>query len=331
MVVPVRALVTGSAGFVGRHMAARLAEDGYDVIHVDPNEDPRAGGLRWPMDCRTWFQTEGTYCEVDLVVHCAAVVGGRTMIDGAPLLLAAEDLSIDADLFRWILARKAPPRIVYYSSSAAYPVELQTGGIAYRIGNDNGVYADRLVESDIDLGRPMLPDATYGWVKLTGERLAAEANALGIPVHVFRPFSGYGTDQALDYPFPAIIERARQRQDPLTLWGPLNSTRDWIHIDDVVEGTLAWVDSGRLEPVNLCTGVATEFGQLALDAAHQVNERDSQTRLEIPNYAPHVWGDESKPTGVLCRVGDPSLMHEVFTPDVTLTEGIRRALHLPLD
>lgn len=320
-----KALVTGSAGFVGRHMAAKLIARGYDVVCVDPEHHygmvPGAQATRSEDVRRWWNGSEGNYIDrqgapFDLVVHCAAVVGGRTMIDGAPLQLAAEDLSLDAELFRWLLRLPTPPRVVYYSSSAAYPVELQTGQYPKA----------RLREDEIDLCGPKLPDATYGWVKLTGERLADEANALGIPVHVFRPFSGYGTDQDLSYPFPAIIERARRRERPLTLWGPLESTRDWVHIDDVIAGTLAWVDSGRLGPVNLCTGVATEFGQLALEIAHQVNVLDSQSRLEIPAYAPNVWGDLTKPAGVMARVGDPTLMAEVFTPVVTLTEGIRRAL-----
>ncbi len=326
-----KALVTGSAGFVGRHMTAKLIARGYDVVCVDPNHHygmvPGAQATRSEDVRRWWNGSEGNYIDrqgapFDLVVHCAAVVGGRTMIDGAPLQLAAEDLSLDAELFRWLLRLKqdTPPRVVYYSSSAAYPVELQTGGVAYRSAPAGAYIDDRLVEWDINPTAPRLPDATYGWVKLTGERLAAEANALGIPVHVFRPFSGYGADQDLAYPFPAIMERIRRQQDPLTVWGPGGACRDWVHIDDVVAGTLAWVDSGRLEPVNLCTGVATPFVRLA-GAASVVYEDIHQV-----GYDPTIVEDLSRPTGVFHRVGDPTLMAEVFTPTVTLTEGIRRAL-----
>ena len=296
------ALVTGSAGFVGRHMSAALTARGYDVVGVD---------IRTGFDCRTFFQMDAR--SFDLVVHCAAVVGGRTMIDGEPLRLAAEDLSIDAELFRWAL-RTRPKRMVLFSSSAAYPVALQT--------EDRAPY--RLRESAIDnltvfgaRGAVGLPDATYGWVKLTLERLAAEANAEGIRTHVFRPFSGYGSDQDDSYPFPAIMRRALDHPDgvPFRVWGDPNSTRDWVHVDDVVNCVFAHIKADVIGPVNICTGEAISFKYLANAAL-----------LAAGKHAEHIVGDTTKPMGVFHRVGDPTLMREVYTPEVTIEAGIVRAM-----
>jgi nucleoside-diphosphate-sugar epimerase len=297
-----RALVTGHAGFIGRHMVAALRARGYDVLGVDIAALDRGRSVRG--DCRDWFRTAPEDARVDLVVHCAAVVGGRTMIDGEPLRLAAEDLSIDAELFRWAL-RTRPRRIVYFSSSAAYPVELQ------QMRN-----ASKLAEHHIGGQFFGMPDATYGWVKLTGERLAAEANAEGIRTHVFRPFSGYGADQALDYPFPAIVQRAATHDpaQPFRVWGHAASTRDWVHVDDVVRCVLAHVDADVLGPANICTGRATSFAELAHMAL---------ARFGIDGVP--VVGDESKPMGVFHRVGDPALMSEVYTPRITVEEGLDRA------
>lgn len=286
-----RALITGGAGFVGRHMAMELIERGYRVEGCE---------IKVGQDCRKVLEADpGTH--YDLVVHCAAVVGGRTMIDGQPLLLAAEDLSIDAALFRWAL-KVRPGRMVVFSSSAAYPRALQTCE-----------HIRGLQEWQCD---GSAPDQTYGWVKLTLERLAAEAELAGIRTHVFRPFSGYGADQALDYPFPAIIERARKHFDGgnFVVWGDPDSARDWVHIDDVVGCVLAAIDADDVGPMNICTGVATTFEQLAtmvLDALGKTGE---------------IVGDRTKPEGVFWRVGDPTRMRQVYTPRVTLGEGIERAL-----
>lgn len=293
------ALVTGSAGFVGRHTVRALRDRGWDVYGID---------LQLSADCtiasvsdvRHFFRLDDR--RFDLVVHCAAVVGGRTMIDGDPLTLAAEDLSIDAELFRWVL-RTRPGRLVYFSSSAAYPTWLQTGDPPYT-----------LTEADIDLrdghhlGRP---DQTYGWVKLTGEMLAQHAVDAGIPVHVFRPFSGYGGDQALDYPFPSIIARACQRVDPLPVWS--DTVRDFVHIDDVVATVLAAVEADACAPVNICTGRATSFTELARLAADAVG------------YTPEI-EVIGGPTGVQHRVGDPTLLHTIRRPVVELEDGVARAV-----
>lgn len=296
-----RALVTGSAGFVGRHMVAALMRSGYTVLGLD---------LVDGHDCRQIAEPGwGEYGPFDIVVHCAAVVGGRTMIDGSPLELLAEDLSIDAALFRWAL-RARPGRIVYFSSSAAYPVHHQRRGSTRRLDE-----RDQRTPLGPDSWTFLSPDQTYGWVKLTGERLAAEANAVGIKTHVFRPFSGYGADQPLDYPFPRYVERALARQSPFQIWGDGGSARDWIHIDDVVGAVLAAIDQDVLGPVNLCTGRATTFDELAAKC------------MAAAGYQATVEYVTDAPQGVFWRVGDPTKMHEFYRPRITLEEGIDRAMH----
>lgn len=294
------ALVTGSAGFVGRHMARALADRGYRVYGIDT-------AYADPTDARDFFRANDQLPgAIDLVVHCAAVVGGRTMIDGEPLRLAVEDLTLDAELFRWAL-RMRPGRIVYFSSSAAYPTWWQTS-------QSKGRLSEECIGVDGDWHAP---DQTYGWVKLTGERLAAEANAEGIRTHVFRPFSGYGHDQALDYPFPAIMQRALQHTagDEFRVWGLTDSARDWVHIDDVVGCVLAAIDADDIGPMNICTGEATTFEQLATLALAAAGHETVQ-----------IVGDTSKPTGVFWRVGDPARMQQVYTPKISIEQGVAMAM-----
>ena len=69
------------------------------------------------------------------------------------------------------------------------------------------------MESDINLNNIKSPDYTYGWAKLSGEYLAMFAKQYGKKVHVFRPFSGYGETQDLDYPFPSFIKRIKEKHE----------------------------------------------------------------------------------------------------------------------
>jgi nucleoside-diphosphate-sugar epimerase len=236
-------------------------------------------------------------------VHCAAVVGGRTMIDGAPLTLAVEDLSLDAMMFRWAM-RTRPWRVVYFSSSAAYPIHLQERGQDLRLSED-----------DLRLNHPREPDQTYGWVKLTGERLAAEANACGIRTHVFRPFSGYGRDQALDYPFPTFLARARDaKAETFEVWGDGTQVRDFVHIDDVVGAVMAAIEDEYLSPLNIGTGRGITFDDLAEACMGATgNVRPIEHLLD-------------KPVGVHCRVADIGKLSEVYTPKVTLLRSVIEAL-----
>lgn len=289
-----KALVTGSEGFVGRHMVTELYRRGYRVEQCDLKTGDDLVDV-----CRSSLKTV-----YDLVVHCAFHVGGRAAIDGEPRLLA-RNLQLDSALFDWATTT-GQGRVLYFSSSAAYPVHLQVSPL---LGED-------LVETDIDLDDVEQPDARYGWAKLCGEQLARAARESGLPVTVVRPFSGYGEDQSSDYPFPSIVERARARMDPFPVWGPGTQVRDWVHTDDVVEGALAVAESGTDEPVNLCTGVGTSMLELAQLCCEQVG------------YTPVFEPRPDKPTGVGYRVGDPGRFHRWtgLTPRVTLEEGVRRAL-----
>jgi nucleoside-diphosphate-sugar epimerase len=307
-----RALVTGGSGFIGRHVVARLVADDWDVDSVDvrprhvdvTNIDDdlrRSPHMHITQDCRTFFETWNS--PYDLVVHAAAVIGGRTVIEEDPLATAV-NLELDAAMFRWA-ARAKPSRVVYISSSAVYPVHLQNG---------NGGRLTELDQRVTNLDVVGVPDQTYGWSKLVGEHLAGQLRREGVPVTVVRPFSGYGVDQDKDYPFPAFIHRARRRANPFVVWGDGQQIRDFVHVDDIVGATLAAVDAKEDGPINVCTGEETSFDELA-SICH-----------EAAGYRPEVLHDLQAPQGVRHRVGDPTTMLKIYTPQVQLEDVIWKAL-----
>jgi UDP-glucose 4-epimerase len=284
-------LITGSAGFLGRHLTRALDDAGYAITSID-----RGDGL----DARDFFRQSSD--RFDLVVHAAAAGADRASIDGSPLVLAA-NFELDAGLFGWA-ARTRPGRVVYLSSSAAYPVVLQQPGSDYR-----------LRERDISLRHPQQPDGIYGWCKLTGERLAALARDAGVPVTVVRPFSGYGEDQGERFPFGALAARAVRREDPFVIWGTGEQVRDFIHVDDIVAAVTTMAEQGIDGPVNLGTGRPTALLSLAGMAC------------EAAGYKTVTWeAHPEKPAGVACRVADITAMSEFCTPKVTLEEGVARAV-----
>jgi nucleoside-diphosphate-sugar epimerase len=287
----VRILITGDEGFVGRAFHRRHGH--HDILGVD---------LKSGNDCRDFFK-ESTE-QFDLVIHLAAIVGGRMTIENDPMAIAT-DLSIDSEMFNWSIRTKQP-RVVYFSSSAAYPMELQDDW-SLRTGY-------RLVEGDISTTWLRNPDMTYGWAKLTGEMLAGYTRAYGPKVYVFRPFSGYGTDQDLDYPFPSFIERANRFADPFDIWGDGKQTRDFIHINDIVDATMEAVEQDIDFPVNLASGRSTDFNELAHIVTGAVG------------YDPQLNHIKANPVGARQRVGNPDKMLSFYTPKIDLEQGVRMAL-----
>jgi GDP-L-fucose synthase len=318
-----KVLITGGAGFVGRHFARHFLECGDEVHVVDPIVpltgaiDPAAGWPGWTPydyprfcyhrdDCRDYFRRK-IETDFDYALHLAAMVGGRLMIEKNPLAVA-DDLSIDAAYWQWAMQAR-PARTVCFSSSAAYPISLQRAEGYVLLRED-------MISFDDTIG---MPDMTYGWAKLTCEYLARLAHRQhGLKSIVYRPFSGYGEDQDESYPFPAICKRAIacRGSNELRVWGSGTQKRDFIHIDDCVRGvamTMDRIDDG--EAVNLSTGVLTSFVEFARLAAAACG------------YAPEIRGTTDMPSGVHARGGDTERQRSLgFTAAIDFPSGVARAI-----
>lgn len=237
------------------------------------------------------------------IYHFAAYVGGRMAIEKDPISIA-QDLSIDADFFYWI-SRQPPKRVLYPSSSAAYPIDLQKEATA-----------TALKESDINFQQLQEPDLLYGWTKLTGEYLAKlTAQHYGISIACVRPFSGYGEDQDLNYPIPAIVHRFVKKENPLVVWGSGKQARDFVYIEDVLDAmelAIAHITDGSA--VNISTGQPTSF----LDIISILSK--------ITGYQPDIQTSLEKPVGVFARYGQPDLAAGKlgWRAKVSLEEGLRR-------
>ena len=333
-------LVSGGCGFVGRNVVKRLLKTTDDHIFVvddlsigrhpsqwldnfssKMNKDLEVIGederlFFWKGDFRNFLfymrqnpnylqETYGLDFEkFSDVFHFAAIVGGRMKIDGDPMMVGL-DLSIDSEFFYWITRHK-PARVLYPSSSAAYPTSLQTVEGAVQ-----------LKESDIDFNKNLgTPDMTYGWTKLTGEFLAQiAAKHYGVSIVCIRPFSGYGEDQELDYPVPAIAMRAAKKEDPFEVWGSGKQGRDFVHIDDIIDLIQILMD-------NVSDGSAYNIGSGKLTSFLELIELFTS----FAGYKPTIKPLLDKPVGVHSRYCDMSLVREKFgwMPRISLEEGMRR-------
>lgn len=316
------ALVTGGCGFVGRNFCKRLVDDGYKVLCVDNLiSSSSLHPDNWPehlkcnvhfinIDCLEFFKDASYHStHFKLILHLAAIVEGRVMIETNPIAVA-HDLSIDAQFFEWVVTLQSKPgKVIYFSSSAAYPIKHQVQSIFRR---------RKLKESMIGFEKNIgMPDMTYGFAKLTGEYLAKLAyEKYGVNIVCYRPFSGYGPDQHETYPFPAILQRVLNKETPIDIWS--NSVRDFVHINDVVDcvmDTMHMIDNGS--SLNIGTGKATTFKELAELMCNITNHK---TSINILN---------DKPKGVFYRVSNnTNLKLRGWKRKLTLEQGIKQVIEL---
>jgi GDP-L-fucose synthase len=105
--------------------------------------------------------------------------------------------------------------------------------------------------------------------------------------------------------------------DEIVLWGDGTPTREYLYVDDCVEGLLlaAQLYDGA-EPVNLGTGVETSIKETAEIVAEAVG------------FSGEIQWDTSMPNGQPRRSLDPSRARELFgfNAQVPLREGIARTV-----
>lgn len=286
-------LITGSEGFVGGHFSRYFDSKHCQVLGIDTRH-PYS-----PIDCRDFFRE--SHMRFDLVIHCAAVIPNIDDREKNSMPVAG-NLQLDAAMFEWAM-RTQPGKVVYFSSSAAYPSHLHSW--------DRG-----LQEDDIDLDDLSQPNGVYGLVKLVGEVTAREAQRQGLDVLVVRPQSIYGPRQSLSYPFSSFIDKALRRCDPFEVWGSGQQARDFIHIDDAIEAIITMIEVGENGPINIGTGIPISMADLATEVCR------------VAGYDPEMVFLEDKPDGASALCANPDLLLKYHTPQVTLEEGIQGMLGL---
>ena len=281
-----RALVTGSEGFLGRHLCPELEKAGYEVDRVD-RLTPGEGGVVKMLELGVWLGSSLAYRNwYDVVYHLAANILDVDARFKAGVNAYA-DIQLDFLMAQYI--QNHPPKVYVYTSSCA-------------VDND---------------------DDPYSWVKRTGEKFCHALHKTGIEVVVLRPFSGYGSDQSPDYPFRAILDRVLAGDDPVVVWGAGTQVRDWVHVDDLVRAFVMAPDQfPRDVPVELGTGIGTSFLSLAEQMVFEVYRRgEGLPKPKIINDA----SKETSSRWRMARMYPVSLAGEHgWKSKITLFQGINR-------
>ncbi len=230
-------LVTGAAGFIGYHLAARLLAEGRRVTGVDnlnPYYDPRLKRTRLKRlmahprfefleaDLAVRPAAEAVFAKgpYDVVVHLAAQAGVRYSVDNPHAYTEANVTG-----FLHVLEgcrRSRIERLIYASSSSVYAGNRKT---PFSVGDP--------VETPVSL---------YAATKRAGELMAhCYAHLFGIATTGLRFFTVYGPWGRPDmapFKFVESIERGR----PIDLYNYGRMQRDFTYVDDIVEGLVRVID-----------------------------------------------------------------------------------------
>lgn len=297
--------MTGGAGFIGSHLVDALLARGCRVTVLDDLSSGRMENIKVHLGNPDFRFVRGDVCDegmvrdalsgVDAVIHEAAVVSVPTSIE-RPELVQKVNVRGTLNLLR-ASAELGVGRFVFASSCAVY-----------------GEQEKLPIKEDAE-PRPLSP---YAASKLAAEEVCREFHRLGLCTVCLRYFNVYGPRQASgEYAGVMVkfMERLRAGQPPV-IHGDGEQTRDFIHVEDVVEATLLTLERSGVngEVFNIGTGRETSINELC-GLIVGVSGRENLR----PVHGPPRAGDIRR------SLADISKVRRVlgFEPKVLLENGIR--------
>jgi UDP-glucose 4-epimerase len=294
-----KVLVTGGAGFIGSNLVKNLVKNKNSVKVLDNFSSGYRSNLQpFPSvhiiegDVRDKTTVEEAMHGVEVVFHLAASVGNKRSID-FPLIDA--EINVLGTLQVLESARKLGVRKIVTSSSAGIFGELKT--------------------MPIKEDHPVEPDSPYGCTKLCEEKLCLTyAKLYPIEAVCLRYFNVYGPNQRFDAygnAIPIFVFRML-RNEPIIIFGDGEQTRDFVHVDDVVQANIKAADSqGVSGAFNVASGQSVTINHLV----EMITNGYDESRIEYGTVRP---GD------VRHSLADISLAKKKidYTPQVDLEKGI---------
>lgn len=317
-----RALVTGSAGFIGYHLCRRLLDDGWEVTGLDALTDYYDVTLKQRRHAMlaqspAFHTVEGRLERpglvrdladgAEVIVHLAAQAGVRQSID-------APRSYVDANLIGTYEVLEA--------ARATAPAHLL-------IASTSSVYGANAAMPYAEVDKADTPMSFYAATKKAGEVMAhSYAHLYAIPTTMFRFFTVYGPwgrpDMAL-----FKFTRAILAGEPVDIYNHGDMRRDFTYVDDLVEGIVRLTaipprervgERDSLSPVapfrvvNIGNGAPVglmDFVQ-AIEAALGITAQKNFLPMQ-PGDVPATWAD----AGLIEALTGP-------LPRTDIKDGVRR-------
>ena len=306
---PVRALVTGAAGFIGSTLVDRLLADGHAVVGLDNFASGRASNLEHLAGNPAHVFVEADIVTADLeaildehrpevVFHLAAQIDVRHSV-ADPQFDASVNVIGTVRLAE--ASRRAGVRKVVHTSS---------GGSIYGIPPQYPTSEDA----------PTDPASPYAAGKVAGEiYLNTFRHLYGLDCSHIAPANVYGPrqDPHGEAGVVAIFAQALLSGKPTKVFGDGSNTRDYVFVDDVVDAFVkASGDAGGGQRFNIGTGAETSDRQLHSAVAAAVGGPDD------PEFAPPRLGDLKRS----CLDVSSAAKVLGWRPKVELADGVRRTV-----
>jgi len=256
-----RIWVTGAGGFVGRHLVPALQGAGAQVTPTDDDLDIRDAALVGASLRRL---------QPHAIIHLAA----RSSVAGS-----FQDAQ-GAYEVNFLGARALLTGLAQHSPAAR--ILLVGSGVVYGSGEPG--------TAPFEESAPLRPDSPYAWTKACADLLGGSYAAQGLAVVRVRPFNHTGPGQSDSFIASAFAHQLAEieagRREPVLRVGNLDSVRDFLAVEDVVDAYLRLLDPQVPPDVyNVASGRGTRAREI-LDRLLEASTASPRVEVDPARHRP---------------------------------------------
>ncbi len=304
-----RVLVTGSTGFIGTNLVLKLVKMGALVRGTIHKKQPqlKLEEVEYIKCDLTNEEDRLNVCkDIDYVFMCAANSSGAAVMEKTPLVHLTPNVMMNTQMLAAAYYQEVK-KFAFISSNTVYPLT----DFAVKEEDANFDFFDKYF--------------IVGWMKRFSELMCEMySTKIKSPMQtvVIRPGNLYGPFDKFNWKeskvIAALIRRAIEKQNPFEVWGDGNDIKDFLYIDDFINGMLQTFRKVNVfMPVNIASGTPTTIREVLA----KILIISGHTTVDVSF-------DETKPTMIPKRMININRITELtgWEPSTSMEEGLRKTI-----
>ncbi len=294
-------LLTGANGFIGSHLLKKIAKTCLSVVALIRSDEStlfQSDNIKYlTMDLKNKDKLESLLSsyDFDMILHLAASADVKNSVDN-PIQDFKDNVITTLNLLE-IAKKKKVKKFIFPSTVSIYST------------------LNRLPIKEKSF---MQPSSPYGAAKLACESYCfSYFKSYGLDINIVRIFNVYGPGVNKLFIYD-ILKKISNDPDSITMLGNGLQVRDYLYIDDVVDGILLVASKGDAgEDYNLCSGKPIQLKEIIYKISNILNNKN----IDINTIGDSYPGDIEK------WYGDNTKIRKLgFSPKISMDEGLKKTI-----
>lgn len=298
-------LIAGGSGFIGTHLTRKLSSLGSKIVASYLNRKPTQefSNIKFiKADFTNYEDCLKATKNIDYVFMVAANTSGAAVMEKTPLVHLTPNVVMNSQMLAAAYENKIS-KFCFVSSNTVYPVSdlpVKENDINYEFFSKYFI---------------------VGWMKLFSEKMnQMYSKHIKKPMNtlVVRPGNLYGPNDKFTWKeskvIAALIRKSVEQHDPIEVWGDGNDLKDFLYIDDFIEGLLTVFQiNDNFETINIASGIPITIKEI-LDIILKINNNSSKIKF-----------DTSKPTMLPKRLINIDKIKKKYKwqPKIPINHGLK--------